>query len=167
MFGRGLGRRAFRCRWSGRGSGLEIVRRGWFVCALKYSSLMVWVDGLSVGSLSEEVELGEVVCEYAVAAPDAGAVVVAKPGASPAEIAFQIGDASFAAGAPFHRGDESIGSFDGDASCGWFPGAGYRDGGDAGGPKIGFHGRVPVAAISGEHAGRGAVVLDDAIDGGE
>ena len=117
--------------------------------------------------MSEEVELGEVVCEDAVAAPDPGAVVVAEPGASPAEIAFQMGDASFAAGAPFHCGDEYVGSFDSDACCGWFSGAGNRDGDDSGCSKVGFHGGVPVAAICGEHAGRGATMLDDAGDGGE
>src|SRR4051812_15583736 len=63
-------------------------------------------------SLSELGELGDVVGEDSVSAPDPSAGVTAQAGAAPAEITFEVRDAAFASGAPLHCGDEHVFAFD-------------------------------------------------------
>src|SRR5215211_8697111 len=103
-----------------------------------------------MGSSLQLDELDEVVGEDAVGAPGAGAGVAAEAGATPGPVAFEMGDASFASGAPFHGVDEVVGTLDAGAGRGGFAGARDDHRGHPGSDQVGFDGRIPVAPIGGD-----------------
>jgi hypothetical protein len=71
------------------------------------------VAGGGCRSRRQAADLAEVVGEYAVAALDSGAGQPVEAGAVPAGSAFEVGDAAFAAGAPFDQGAEGSSVFHG------------------------------------------------------
>src|SRR6266542_3903669 len=103
-----------------------------------------WWVGVSSGagrsSFGQSADLGEVVGEDAVSAPGAGAGEPVEEGAIPAGPAFEVGDAAFAAGAPFDETAEGWPVFDGAAG-------------------------LAVAAVGGHHPGWSAGAAGDAGDG--
>ena len=79
-------------RWGGQGAVCaSAVAVGWFGCARERGLASgAGSGGFVGGSLSEFGELGDVVGEDAVSAPDACSGVTAESGASPAEVAFEV-----------------------------------------------------------------------------
>src|SRR5262249_60913191 len=94
-------------------------------------------------------DLDEVVGEHAEAAPGAGAGGAVQQAAVPTVLAFQAGDAAFAAGAPFHQAAERPAVFLVAAGLVGLALVGGRDGGHAEGGQ----GVLDVGFVVG--AGRG------------
>ena len=104
------------------------------------------------GSAGQGRDLGQVVGEDAVAAPDGGSVLAVEAGAVLAVAAFEVADPPFAAGPPFDEPVEAAAVLDGLAS--------WRGGGLAGdydGPytefsQVALDGGLAIAAVGGDRA---------------
>src|SRR5512132_2511743 len=121
---------------------------------------------LVVPGVQQPADLDQVVGEYAVAAPDAGAIDAVHPSAVPAEAVLEAADPALAAGAPLDQPTEATLVFD--QPAGGTGAASARDG-DPGHAKVGqflVDGRLAVAPIGRHGTGRPAGAGDDSPDGG-
>src|SRR4051795_11714738 len=110
-------------------------------------------------------DLGEVVGEDAVSAPDPGAGEAVEHGAVPAGAPFEVGDATFAAGAPFDQGAEGSSVLGLAAGRSGLALAGNGDGAHTELMERGFDAGLAVAAVGGDCSGWPAAPAGDAGDG--
>jgi hypothetical protein len=111
-------------------------------------------------------DLGQVVGEYSVPAPDRRSVPAVQACAVPAVASFEVADPAFAAGAPLDQLAEAAAVLDGLAGRGGGGLAGNRDRAHGRGVQVPFDGGLAVAAVGGHRAGHLAGAPGDPFHGG-
>jgi hypothetical protein len=117
-------------------------------------------------SAGQGADLDEVVCEDSVSGPDPGSFGGVDHGAVPSVAAFEVADAAFAAGSPFHLPPERSLSFLGLSGLAGFAPARNDDVSDTEIVQVIVDACLAVAAVGGHRSRLPSGAADDAFDSG-